>query len=420
MSGRGGHLQATDAAVLHARSSWSDMPLTTHRIDVQFDYPLEFTRGVFDPDNATLAQVIERREGDRRHRVLFVLDGGLVASRPAIAAQAVAYGANRGFNLAGDPLVLPGGEVAKNEPAHLDRLLRRMHDERLDRHAFVVVVGGGAILDLAGYAAAIVHRGVRIVRLPSTTLAQADAGVGVKNGVNAFGRKNFLGTFAVPFGVVCDLDLLDSLSIRDRRAGLAEVVKVAILRDEQLFGWLTAHDGALADGDPHALEHAVRRGAELHLQHIQTSGDAFEQGSARPLDFGHWAAHKLEAMTGHRLRHGEAVAIGMALDVRYAARAGLVPKDIADRILATLLRLGFALSVPELETRDARGRLSIIEGLEDFREHLGGTLTVTMPIAIGRTVDLHAMDATRVTGSVADLVGTRAPPRVSSVAVAKA
>src|SRR5690606_30324700 len=197
---------------------------------------------------------------------------------PDVIARAAAYALHhrKVLELAGEPVVVPGGEEAKNDPRHLEHLLRRLHDERIDRHGFVIAIGGGAVLDLAGYAAAITHRGVRIVRLPSTTLAQADAGVGVKNGVNAFGQKNYLGTFAPPFGVVCDLALLDVLPARERPAGLAEVVKVAVIKDPGLFDQLALREAALAAGDAVVLERAVRRGAAIHLEHIATSGDPFE------------------------------------------------------------------------------------------------------------------------------------------------
>lgn len=367
------------------------------RIEVRFDYPLVFTRDALDPSNPALRDVITRREPEKRHRVLFVIDAGVRDAAPTIVPRALAYAAaHPALEAAGEPLVLPGGEEVKNDPRHVEAVLRRIHDAHIDRHAFVVAIGGGAVLDAAGYAAGIAHRGVRIVRLPSTTLAQADAGVGVKNGVNAFGKKNFLGTFSPPFGVVVDGALLDHLPARERRAGLSEVVKVAVIRDPALLDWMEAHERALADGRRDALERAVRRGAELHLEHIATSGDPFELGSARPLDFGHWAAHKLEAMSQHRIRHGEAVAIGIALDVRYAAAASLVSPHVADRIVGLLRGLGFTLWAPELAERDARGRLRVLDGLEEFREHLGGRLAITLPTGIGRTVDVSAMDESRV------------------------
>jgi 3-dehydroquinate synthase len=263
-------------------------------------------------------------------------------------------------------------------------------------------------VDLAGFAAAIAHRGVRFVRMPSTVLAQNDAGVGVKNGVNAFGRKNFLGTFAPPFAVVNDFDLLRTLSPRDRRAGLAEAVKVAMIRDATFFESLERDREALRDGETTSLERAIYRCAELHLAHIAQGGDPFEQGSARPLDFGHWSAHRLEEVTAGGLRHGEAVAIGMALDSSYAGRVGLLAPQELERTLRLLAGLGFELYHPAL------AKLNLGAALEGFREHLGGELTVTLPLGIGHGVEVHAMDLEILKSCIGELAGDRTGRRPSA------
>jgi len=254
-----------------------------------------------------------------------------------------------------------------------------------------------------GLAAATAHRGVRLIRIPTTTLAQDDSGVGVKNGVNAFGKKNFIGTFAPPFAVINDFDLLASLSDRDKRAGYIEAVKVACIRDSEFFDRLEQDAVALANFEPEAMKHLIRRSAELHLNHIANGGDPFEMGSARPLDFGHWAAHKLEQMSGYRLRHGEAVAIGIALDVLYSVRQGLLARPAAERILSLLERLGFTLFDPELESVSASGELGVLEGLEEFREHLGGELTITLLSDIGCGLEVHSMDIRHVRQALQDL-----------------
>jgi 3-dehydroquinate synthase len=232
-----------------------------------------------------------------------------------------------------------------------------------------------------------------MIRLPSTVLAQADAGVGVKNGVNAFGQKNFVGTFAPPFGVVIDFQLLDTLPERDRRAGMAEAVKVALVRDAAFFEWIQQNVAALRSGNREALAVLVRRTAELHLRHIAQGGDPFESGTARPLDFGHWAAHKLEILSGHRLRHGEAVAIGMALDCLYATQAGLLDWKESNRALEVLRGLGFSLWDEALEKAGSGGDGSaVLDGIEEFRQHLGGQLTLTLLRRIGEGVDIHHID----------------------------
>jgi 3-dehydroquinate synthase len=298
--------------------------------------------------------------------------------------------------------MVEGGEHVKNDPGAVAALQARLDALRVDRQSHVVIVGGGALLDMAGYVAGVVHRGIRVTRVPTTVLAQGDSGVGVKNGVNAFGKKNFLGTFAPPFAVINDRRFLETLGRRDTVAGMAEAVKVALIRDADFFAWLTAHADALAACEADPLHHLVRRGAELHLEHIATSGDPFEMGSARPLDFGHWAAHKLESLTRNRLRHGEAVAIGVALDTVYSVRTGLLAPAALEPILTLLERLGLRLWDDALDLGPAK-RPTVLDGLEEFREHLGGELTVTLLREIGRGVEVHEMREDAILNALAEL-----------------
>jgi 3-dehydroquinate synthase len=228
--------------------------------------------------------------------------------------------------------------------------------------------------------------------VPTTTLSQCDSGVGVKNGINAFGKKNFVGTFAPPFAVINDFRLLGSLSPRDKRAGYSEAVKVACIRDRKFFETLEGDAAALNDFDADAIRRLIRRCAELHVAHIAESGDPFEFGTARPLDFGHWSAHKLEQLSDFRLRHGEAVAIGIALDVIYSRLKGYLELREAQRVLQLLEKLGFELFAPEVGLVDRLQRLHVLEGLEEFREHLGGRLTITMLHAIGTGFETHEID----------------------------
>jgi 3-dehydroquinate synthase len=307
------------------------------------------------------------------------------------------------LQLVGPPVRVTGGEVVKNDWSRVVEILELIHRHHIDRHNYVVVVGGGALLDMVGLAAATAHRGVRLIRIPTTTLAQDDSGVGVKNGVNAFGKKNFIGTFAPPFAVINDFDLLASLSDRDKRAGYIEAVKVACIRDAEFFVGLENDASALARFEAEPMKRLIRRSAELHLNHIANGGDPFEMGSARPLDFGHWAAHKLEQMSGYRLRHGEAVAIGIALDVLYSVRQGLLARPAAERILSLLERLGFTLYDSELESISASGELGVLGGLEEFREHLGGELTITLLSDIGCGVEVHSIEIEHVRQALQDL-----------------
>jgi 3-dehydroquinate synthase len=371
------------------------------RFAVPFEYPVCFTEDLFAPANAALVDAMSFR-GRKQHRALFVLDAGLVQARPSLLEDIRGFSqAHRGtIELAAEPVIVAGGEASKNAPELPLYLQALAHEHRLDRHAFFVAVGGGAVLDVVGFAAATAHRGVRLIRVPTTVLAQADSGVGVKNGINAFGKKNFVGTFSPPWAVIIDPSFLDTLTPRDRRSGFAEAVKVALIRDASFFGWISANAGALVRGERGALSHLVQTSAKLHLRHIAEGGDPFEAGSARPLDFGHWAAHKLETLTAHRLRHGEAVAIGMALDTLYACGAELIATEDAALVLEVLERLGFVLWDEALEQTLPDGRLAILEGLSEFREHLGGELTVTLLAEIGRGVEVHDINPSLVTRAV--------------------
>jgi 3-dehydroquinate synthase len=381
------------------------------RFSVEFEYPVAFVRGALDPEEQTLAWAISRREPARRHPVFVVLDGGLAFARAELYDEVTRYAAahEASLELRADPFVMPGGEQAKNDPALVTALHAELARARLDRHASVVVIGGGAVLDAAGYAAATAHRGLRTVRMPSTVLAQCDGGVGVKNGINGFSAKNFVGTFAPPFAVIDDFDLLATLPLRDARAGMAEAVKVALIRDPALFLWLEENAPGLSEADPEQVATLVRRCATLHLAHIASGGDPFEAGSARPLDYGHWAAHKLELLTGHELRHGEAVAIGMLLDARYAEQQGLLdPTDLA-RLENLIVALGLPRYHPALDERQG-GKLALIAGLEEFREHLGGALSITLLEGIGRAREVSDIDLGGVEAAIGWLVERAGEP----------
>ena len=368
------------------------------RFMVAFEYQVSFTRRLFAPDNPVLAEALGRREPDRRHRCLVFVDDGLTAARPRLVDEIVAYAARHGtrMELVAPPVPVPGGEKIKAELFHVEQAQRLLFEHRIDRHSFVIVVGGGAVLDAIGLVAATTHRGVRLIRVPTTVLSQDDSGVGVKNGVNLYGSKNFVGTFAPPFAVLNDLDLLEDLPQREKISGMAEAVKVALIRDGDFFAWLERHADDLVVFDRPAVACMIRRCAELHMRQIAGGGDPFESGSARPLDFGHWAAHKLEMLTRHHLRHGEAVAIGIALDTRYSVLKGMLAAHDGERVCALLEHLGFRLWHPALRGRTADGRVAVLEGLREFREHLGGELTITLLAGLGQGVEVHEMDEAAV------------------------
>ncbi|PNY82881.1 3-dehydroquinate synthase [Deinococcus koreensis] len=364
-------------------------------VPVTFRYPVHFCEGLFDPAQPLLRGTLAAGGGERA-KVLCVVDDGVLAAFPELAAQISAYFAahDDALWLVAPPLSVPGGEQVKRDPGMVERVHEAIHAHGIDRHAYVLAIGGGAVLDMVGYAAATAHRGVRLIRVPTTVLSQNDSAVGVKNSVNAFGKKNWLGTFAPPYAVLNDRNFLTTLDDRDWRGGLSEALKVALLKDAVFFDWLEANAAALRARDLNAMDHAVYRCAELHLAHIASSGDPFEQGSSRPLDFGHWAAHKLESLSGYELRHGEAVGVGIALDCTYAALRGMLPEADWRRVLGTLLGLRLPVWVPDLGTarQDDRDPRSVLTGLNEFREHLGGRLTIPLLLGIGQATEVHEMD----------------------------
>ena len=197
------------------------------------------------------------------------------------------------------------------------------------------------------------------------------------------------------------MDATGTVIVRD---GLIEAIKVALIRDRAFFEYLESRAAELSRLETEPLERAIRRSAELHVEHIATGGDPFELGSARPLDFGHWAAHKLEPLSAFAVSHGAAVAIGMALDLLYSVRVGLLNRATADRVIALIEGVGFRLWSDFLDKNDpATGLPAVLAGLEEFREHLGGRLTITLVPEIGRKIEVHEMDRDAVIGALADL-----------------
>ena len=358
-------------------------------ITVSFQHRVRFTRGAFAPGNRLMADLLETRG---RSKVLVFVENGLRNFFPQLEGEIQDYFSEiAGLRLTGVEW-LAGGEEAKRDDQVYQDAMAAIERHHIDRHSYVVVIGGGAFLDVIGFAASTGHRGVRLVRFPTTTLSQDDSGVGVKNGINAFGKKNFIGTFAVPYAVVNDFQFLHTQPELTRRAGLIEAVKVALVRDGEFFDWLEDNVNGLLSLNEEILEEAVQRSAIHHAKHISQGGDPFELGSSRPLDYGHWAAHKLEQLTDFELSHGEAVSVGVALDTLYAAKIGLLKTLDAERVLKLIEGLELPIWHEALELRDSKGRRRVFNGLEEFREHLGGELTVLLLEEAGGGVDVHEID----------------------------
>ena len=352
---------------------------------VPFRYPVVFTENLF-AESQTL--FVDQFPEGQLACVFFVVDSGVAVCHPGLIQQLKNYVAAYPLKIAlvAEPLLVAGGEVCKNDPEAYQQVVEATHLQGIDRHSYIAAIGGGAVLDMVGFAAAISHRGIRLIRIPTTVLSQNDSAVGVKNSINAFGKKNYLGTFTPPFAVLNDFLFLKTLEDRDWSSGISEAIKVALIKDLEFFEWLEKAAPALASREMEPMKEHIIRSAQHHMDHI-AGADPFEFGSSRPLDFGHWAAHKLEKLSDFRIRHGEAVAIGIALDSAYSFLQGRIEEAELLRIFILFHTLGLSLYAPELQEE------ALLQGLKEFQEHLGGKLTIMLLDALGTGVEVHEMDS---------------------------
>ena len=357
---------------------------------VKYDYTLYFTENLFSLKNSLLFDVLNSFDEKNIIKTLFIIDDGVYNSHPNIKKKIADYCLKFSTKIELKKiLIFKGGETEKNNKESFQKILKSINDYSICRHSFVITIGGGAIIDMAGYASTIAHRGVKLIRIPTTVLAQNDAAVGVKNSINEFGKKNFLGTFSPPYAIINDLNFLKTLNQRDWISGIAEAIKVALIKDSTFFDYIEKNSKLLSERNYEKISFLIYKCAEIHMDHITNGGDPFENGSSRPLDFGHWAAHKLEFLTNYNLRHGEAVAIGMALDVTYSNMIGLLSDKDLFRILNVLEEIGFDIKIP-IQTNNEMEKL--LTGIQEFREHLGGKLTITLIENIGSKIDVNNID----------------------------
>ena len=369
--------------------------------NVVWNHRLLFSTNTLETDNNVLAEAIRGGDEDSsQHGMIAVIDAGVANTNPGLVSALEGYVKAHRVSLPElrSVHITPGGELAKNDPKVVEEILTLINEHRICRRSTVLVIGGGAVLDSVGYASAIAHRGVRMVRMPTTVLSQADSGVGVKNGINRFGKKNFTGTFTPPNAVVCDTELLKTLDQSEWATGFSEVVKIALLRDAELFEGMEQDVTRIRERDLSIAMRYITESARLHLEHITRGGDPFELDEARPLDYGHWAAHKLEQMTNFELRHGDAVSIGIALDSVYAGMIGVESKESVARTIALLEDLGLPIHHPAM--RDAE---TLLEGLQEFREHLGGKLTITLVTEPGSSIEVNEIDTEKMMRAIGEL-----------------
>ena len=314
-------------------------------------YDVVIGPGLMDAAGARIAPLL------RRPHVAVVSDGNVAGLHWDTLRKGL-----ESNGVSADLLTLPPGESTKSWRC-LEQVVEWLLERRVERGDVVVAFGGGVIGDLAGFAAAILRRGVRFVQVPTSLLAQVDSSVGGKTGINSVKGKNLIGAFHQPGLVLADTGVLDTLTPRDYRAGYGEVVKYGLLGDSTFFQWLEGHGSSAADGDMAARIHLVKRSVEMKAGIV--TRDETEQGERALLNLGHTFCHALEAATGYdgaRLLHGEGVAIGCALAFELSARLGLCSQEEPSRVRAHLRDMKMKADLSDIpgELPDADGLLSLM------------------------------------------------------------
>jgi 3-dehydroquinate synthase len=262
-------------------------------------------------------------------------------------------------------VVLPDGEQHKTL-ANISSMLDVLVANRYSRDACVVALGGGVVGDMSGFAAACYQRGIDFVQLPTTLLAQVDSSVGGKTGVNHPGGKNLIGAFHQPRAVVADTETLASLPLREMRAGVAEIIKCAMICDEPFFTWLEESIEPLLELRQDVVAHAVRRSCEIKADIVRR--DEREQGDRALLNLGHTFGHAIEAATHYKSwLHGEAVGAGLAMAATFSARAGFMPTADVERVAALLRRAGLTTSAADVRSVDALDAMRIDKKVKEGR-----------------------------------------------------
>lgn len=300
-------------------------------------------------------------------------------------------------------IVLKPGEATKSF-AELAPLCERLLELELERGDLVVALGGGVIGDLAGFAAAILRRGVRFVQIPTTLLAQVDSSVGGKTGIDTAQGKNLIGAFHQPSLVIADTDTLRTLPEREMRAGYAEVAKYGLLGDADFFAWLEESWNAVFAFEPAALTQAIETSVKAKAGIV--GRDETEQGERALLNLGHTFGHALEAFCGYseRLLHGEAIAIGMCQAFRFSEALGQCPSGVAERVTAHFAAVGLPTRVGDIAgAKPDVASLMRLMGQDKKVRH--GKLTFILARGIGAAFIAHDVLAERVSAFLAGEIG---------------
>lgn len=356
------------------------MTIQTVRVDLGArSYDVRIGQGLLDRAGAEVLALAGRRR-------VAILTDRTVAERHLPRLQE----ALRAEGIEAPALILPAGEATKSW-SHLGEAVEWLIAQRIERKDLVIALGGGVIGDLAGFAAAILRRGVRFVQIPTSLLAQVDSSVGGKTGINSPQGKNLIGAFHQPALVLADIDVLATLSPRDFRAGYGEVAKYGLLGDESFFDWLEAA-GPTLSRDPAALQHAVHHSVAMKAGIVQR--DETEQGERALLNLGHTFGHALESATGYsdRLLHGEGVAVGCTLAFELSARMGLCSQEAPSRVSAHFVAMGLPSRIAQIPG-DLPDDAALIALMGQDKKVQDGKLRFILARGIGQSFVTDAVDA---------------------------
>ena len=341
--------------------------MTAQRIEVALgsrSYPIDIGSGLL-----ARRELFEAHLGPGR---VAIVTNETVAPLYAQQLEATLAGAGRRVQR----IVLPDGEAFKTLET-LNRIYDALLSANADRRTVLIALGGGVVGDMAGFAAATYQRGIPYIQVPTTLLAQVDSSVGGKTAVNHALGKNMIGAFHQPLAVVADTDTLDTLPERELGAGLAEVLKHAVIRDERFLDWIEANAAGLRSRSPEALAHAIRRSCEIKAEIV--SEDEREIGARALLNFGHTFGHAIESGLGYgEWLHGEAVAAGMVLAARLSARLGRIGAAEAERLARIVAALGLPVAPPPMPAS------RWLEFMGRDKKNQGGRVTLILLEALGR------------------------------------
>ena len=373
-------------------------------IEVKFtvpcEYSVKFTRNMFGDDNGVLGEIVGA-DGKAEPRVVLVADRAVVENTPDLGKKIGKYFKDHGIKLAAKPYVVNGGEINKtNGMTTVRQITELVADSALGRDGFMLAIGGGALLDAAGYAAASFNRGARIIRVPTTLLSQCSGACFPSVGTNVLNRKDSNSIFAVPFASVVDFDFLKTLPDAVRQEGVSEAVKIAVATDAKFLDWIGKNAEKISSGDEETLEELIRRSAALHVDVIAKNKNPIGSDAERIFEFGLWSAHRIEALGRFRIPHGAALAVGLCIDAAYSVAKNMVSEEDADIVGETLAKCGALNGIdriaPILDRAD-----DILWGITEFRQHTGGLPMFPKPL--GKAADVESVDTEKMKEIIADL-----------------